>query len=239
MTQTLAPATPSPGSRRPGGPHPGVVALVALLLTLLGLIVGAAMSKGHALESPFTSSARIADRIDHYRSATRVMAWIQVGSAVPLGILTATLYVRQLRLRVQVPGPVIGVYGGFLASTMLMVSGLIGWVASRHELAADPSVLHALTFLSFITGSVGFVLGMGLLVAGVAVPAHLLRLLPRWLTWIGLVVAVCCELSFVAMVVQPVQFLFPIGRFGGLLWLVVAGYMLPASRPTTEAGATA
>ncbi|NYJ76043.1 hypothetical protein [Allobranchiibius huperziae] len=230
MTENLVRrAAPSSG-RRLGGPHPGIVALVALLLTLLGLVVGAAMSKGHALESPFTSSQHLAHRIGQYRSATRVMAWIQVGSAVPLGILSATIYVRQQKLGVRVPGPVIGVFGGFLASTMLMLSGLIGWVSSRHELATDPTLLHALSFLSFITGSVGFVLGMGLLVAGLAVPGHLLRLLPRWLTWVGLVLAACCELSFVAMVAQPLQFLFPIGRFGGLLWLVAAGFLLPASR---------
>ena len=45
---------------------------------------------------------------------------------------------------------------------------------------------HALNFFSFITGSVGFVLGIGLLVAGIAVPALILRLLPRWLAWTGL-----------------------------------------------------
>lgn len=218
-------------ARRPSGPNPGVVALVALILTVTGLVVGGVISGGDALASPFTDSADIAQRFHDFWIATRITAWIQVGSAVPLGIASATFYARQQRLGVRVPGPAIGQFGGVLASIMVMLSGLIGWVLSRPEIGGSPALLHALSFLSFITGSVGFVLGIGLLIAGVAVPALVLRLVPRWLAVVGLVIAACSELSFIAMVFEPLQFLFPIGRFGGLLWLVVAGFLLPKTRP--------
>jgi hypothetical protein len=74
------------------------------------------------------------------------------------------------------------------------------------------------------------VVGLGLFVAGLAVPTLILGLLPRWLAWIGLLVAVLSELSFLSMTVEPLQVLLPIGRFGGLAWLIAAGFLLPRSR---------
>jgi hypothetical protein len=38
------------------------------------------------------------------------------------------------------------------------------------------------------------------------------------------------ELSFLSMAIEPIQFLLPIGRFGGLLWLIGAGFLLPQNR---------
>lgn len=216
--------------RREGGPHPGIVALVALVLTVAGIGVAAALSGGAALGSPFVSSADVADRYQEYWLATRVNAWLQFGAAVPIGIFAATVYARQQRLGIRVPGPAIGLFGGIAASIMLMVSALVTWVLSRPEVTTDATLAHALNFLSFITGSVGFVTGIGLLVAGIAVPALILGQLPRWLAWIGLAIAFCAELSFVAMVAEPLQFLFPIGRFLGLIWLVAAGFLLPRTR---------
>lgn len=230
MTHTVEVAETAYRGRRPNGPHPGVVMLVALVLTLLGVGLGAALSGGAVVASPFAATAEVAQRFQEYPLAIGVSAWLQVGSAVPLLIAAATFYARQQRLGIRVPGPVIGLVGGVLASTMVMFSGLVGWVLSRPEVTSDATVAHALNFLSFITGSVGFVLGIGLLVAGIAVPALVLRLVPRWLAWVGLMIAFCAELSFVAMVVEPLQFLFPIGRFLGLLWLVVVGFLLPSTR---------
>ncbi len=226
MTQNVVNA-----HQRSGGPNPGVLAVVALALTVVGIAVAVAMSGGAALASPFgTSSGAVLARVQEFWLPIRISAWIQVGAAVPLGVLTATLYARQQRLGIQVPGPAIGLFGGFLASGMLMLSGLVSWVLSRTDISIGAGLAHALNYLSFITGSVGFVIGVGLLIAGVAVPALILRLVPRWLAWTGLLIAVCSELSFLALVVEPLQFLFPIGRFGGLLWLVIVGFLLPKTR---------
>jgi hypothetical protein len=32
------------------------------------------------------------------------------------------------------------------------------------------------------------------------------------------------------MALEPLQFLLPLGRFGGLLWLVAVGFLLPQNR---------
>jgi hypothetical protein len=236
-------ATAQPTSRRgaagthargPTGPHPGVLALVSLGLTLGSLATSALLADGRASLSPFGTTAEILGYYRQHELATRVGATLLFGSAVPLGILAATAYTRLLRLGVRVPGPSIGLFGGVAASLMLMLSAMAGWVLGRPQIDGDPGVLHALAFLSFLTGGVGFVVGLGLLVAGVAVPALVLRLVPRWLAWAGLVIAAVSELSFLAMALPPIQVLLPVGRYAGLLWLITVGFLLPARRPDRE-----
>ena len=220
--------------RRPTGPHLGALGLISLGLTLASLAAAALRADGRAYVSPFAPTAQIVDYYRQYGTAAQVSATLLFGSAVPLGIFAATAYTRLLRLGVRVPGPSIGFFGGITASLTLMVSAMTGWILGRPEIGGDASLTHALAFLAFLTGGVGFVVGLGLLVAGVAVPALVLRLAPRWLAWAGLVIAAVCELSFLTMAIQPMQVLLPVGRYAGLLWLIAVGFLLPTRRPTAR-----
>ncbi|WP_035741373.1 hypothetical protein [Arthrobacter sp. MA-N2] len=213
-----------------GGPHPGILALVSLGIFLASLITSAILSGGQTFVSLFAPAGQVAAFFQQNVAAMRVGGMLQFGSAVPLGIYAATVYARQLRLGVRVPGPAIGFFGGVTAAIFLMFSGSVTWLLSRPEITTDATLTHALAFLAFITGGVGFVVGIGLMVAGIAVPALILRFVPRWLAWAGLALAALSELSFLSMAIEPLQFLLPIGRFGGLLWLVAVGFLLPHTR---------
>lgn len=215
---------------RSGGPNPGILAAVSLGLTIGGLLSSAILSGGQTFVSPFSPAGQVAAYFRGNPDAARFASLFQFGSAVPLGIYAATVYARQLRLGVRVPGPAIGFFGGITAAIFLMLSAALGWVLSRPEITTDLTLTHALSFLAFITGGVAFVVGLGLLVAGIAVPALILRFVPRWLAWAGLVIAALSELSFFSLALEPFQFLLPTGRFGGLLWLVAVGFLLPRSR---------
>jgi hypothetical protein len=217
-------------SRRPTGPHLGALASVSLALALAGVATAALAVDGSASAAPFGSTARLLGYAGGHGTAAPVSATLLFGSAVPLGIFAATAYTRLLRLGVRVPGPSIGFFGGVAASLLLMVSATAAWILGRPELGGDAPVARALSLLAFLTGGVGSVTGLGLLVAGVAVPALVLRLVPRWLPWAGLVVAAVCELSFLTMAIPPVQALLPLGRYTGLLWLVAIGFLLPTRR---------
>jgi hypothetical protein len=225
-----------------GGPHPGVLAIVSLAIFLASLITSAVLTGGQTFVSPFAPADQVAAFFRQNIAAARLGGMLQFGSAVPLGIYAATVYARQLRLGVRVPGPAIGFFGGISAAVFLMFTGSVTWLLSRPEITTDATLTHALSFLAFITGGVGFVVGLGLLVAGIAVPSLILRFMPRWLAWTGLVIAALSELSFLSMAVEPLQFLLPIGRFGGLLWLAAAGFLLPRNRaaanqePRTQGG---
>lgn len=224
MNETTAPP------RRSGGPHLGVLAIVAAALTVGAILLGAALSGGTVFVSPFAGKDAVAAYAQADWASIRVTAMLQFGSAVPFGILAATAFARLQRLGVRVPGPSIGFTGGLTASILLMVSALATYLLSRPELTSDATVALTLSFLAFATGGVGFVTGMGLLLAGIAVPSLILGLLPRWLAWTGLVIAALAELSFLSLAIEPLQFLLPIGRFGGLAWLIVAGFLLPLDR---------
>jgi hypothetical protein len=225
-----------------GGPHPGVLAIVSLAIFLASLITSAVLTGGQTFVSPFAPADQVAAFFRQNIAAARLGGMLQFGSAVPLGIYAATVYARQLRLGVRVPGPAIGFFGGISAAVFLMFTGSVTWLLSRPEITTDATLTHALSFLAFITGGVGFVVGLGLLVAGIAVPSLILRFMPRWLAWTGLVIAALSELNFLSMAVEPLQVLLPIGRFGGLHWLAAAGVLLPRNRaaanqePRTQGG---
>jgi len=149
---------------------------------------------------------------------------------VPLGIYAATMYARLQRLGARVPGPSIAFFGGVSASVLLAISALLTWTAGSVAVAAHPEQTRALGFLAFGAGGFAHLLGLGLLVAGIAVPGLILRLLPLPLAWAGLAIAAICELSILTMALEPFQALVPIGRFTALAWIVVAGFLLPRSR---------
>jgi hypothetical protein len=226
MTDTRS----APSSRAAHGPHPGFLALVSFVLMLAGLLISGAMSAGDTLSSPFGETAEVVARIRDHPDAVRVASFFQFGSAIPLAIFTATVYARQLRLGVRVPGPVISLVGGILAAVSLLVSSFATYVESRPEIATEATLVHALAFLSFVAGGPGYVVGLGLLVAGIAVPALLLRLVPRWLAGTGLALAVLAEVTWLSLLLDPVQYLLPVGRFLGGLWLIAVGFALPRSQ---------
>jgi hypothetical protein len=218
------------GPHRANGPNPGVLAAVSLSLTLASLAASAVLAGGKVYVSPFAPTGQIVGYYQQHGTAVRVSAALLFGSAVPLGIFAATAYTRLLRLGVRVPGPSIGFFGGITASVMLMLSAAASWILGRPELAGDAAVMRALSFLAFCSGGIGYVIGLGLLVAGLAVPALVLHLVPRWLGWAGLAIAAVSEVTFLSMMLDPLQVLLPVGRFGGLAWLVAVGFLLPTHR---------
>jgi hypothetical protein len=44
------------------------------------------------------------------------------------------------------------------------------------------------------------------------------------------VIAALSELSFFALLLPGLSFLLPIGRFGGLLWLLIVAFLIPRDR---------
>ncbi|MFT4220589.1 MAG: hypothetical protein QM611_08745 [Microbacterium sp.] len=225
-TRTTAPA------RAGGGPNLGILGLASLGLLVGSLISMAVLSGGGTITSPFAGTETVSGFFADHGFAVRFASMLQLGSAIPLGLYAATMYARQQRLGIRVPGPNIGLFGGVAAAILLAVSAIVTWTQSQDVVSANPELTHALSYVSFAAGGFAHVLGLGLLVAGIAVPVLLLRLVPVWFAWTGLVVAGLAELSFLTMVLEPLQFLIPIGRFGSLIWLVAAGFLLPKTRHT-------
>ena len=222
-----------PGRRQQGGPPLIAVGLAYGVLTLTGVILSIKTPQ------PSAGAAAVLAYDRSHQTVMQVAGFFQFAAAAPLAIWAATVYRRLRTLGVTAPGAVIALTGGLLAAASLALSGLISWTISQTATVADPALARVLGDLAFATGAAGFVVPLGLLVAGVSVPALLLRLTPRPWAWFGLVVAAVSELSSLVLLTSGLDATLPIGRFGGLIWLVAVSLLLPHNRHEIRGAAAA
>jgi hypothetical protein len=215
------------------GPSLAALSVVYTILFLASLVVTAIMTKGGHFPSPFIAPDLAQAFFARNGNAVRIAAFLQFGAAVPLGIFTATVVSRLQFLGINVAGVFITLFGGFAASLFSAISAVVQWVLAQPGVAQSGpvTVLH---LLAFATGGVGYVVPFGLLLAGVSVIAWFTRMLPRWLVWLGLVLAAIAELSSLSLVVTPAFFLLPAARFLGFVWLISTGFLLPGSRAEAQ-----
>ncbi len=206
-----------------------MLAAISLALLIAGFAV--AVSSAGMMPPPYGSATSITRYVAHAHMAGQAIGVGVFASSMPLAIYAATASARLRQLGITAPGATIALAGGLLASTGLCLSGLIAWTLSRPEVSADEPLMRALYYLTFLTGGPWHVVTLGLLIAGIAVPALVVGLLPRSLAWTGLVVAGLAELTTLVLIWPVLSPLLPVARVGGLVWLIVAGAMLPLRRP--------
>ena len=230
ISSPAAPATSSASSvHRHVGPPLLPLALISVALFAASLVVGA--TGGGPFPSPYDHARDALAFFAAHSTTVQVAATLQFASAVPFAILAASLSSRLRYLGfARVPGVLIASTGGTLASGMLAVSALAQWVLSRPGTATNSGVVRPIADLAFATGGPGAVVFLGLLVAGIAVPAAVGRLLPRPVWIAGIAFAAVAELCTIALLSKPAAVLLPIARFGSLAWLIAAAALLPASR---------
>jgi hypothetical protein len=210
-----------------------LLAVISLGLLLGGLATGVAL--GGMMPLPFGADSAIAAYVRAEPVAAQAIAVGVFASSVPLAIYAATASARLRQLGVTAPGATIALAGGVLAAGALGLSGLLAWTLSRPEVSTDNALVCALYYLVFLTGGPAHVVTLGLLVAGMAVPSLILRLLPRPVALAGLMISVLAELTTLVLVWPALAFLLPIARFGALIWLVLAGALLPLRRQNKRA----
>ena len=219
----------SPNNKR-AGPNPGIVAIVYTVLFNAALYFVISFTGGPHFPGPWESSETIAAYFQGHSTAVLACAFLQFGAAIPLGIFTATMVSRLQFLGVRVAGANIALFGGLMSAFNMAASALVLWVMAYPGIAHDAAVLRALYYLTFALGGVGFSVPLGLLMAGICVPAVFFKLLPKWLVVFGVVLAVIGELSALSLVIPNALFLIPLTRFPAFIWLIGAGFALPKTR---------
>jgi hypothetical protein len=220
------------------GPNPGALTIVYTLLFNFGLyfVVSFRMPEHPApsttalrpyFPGPWESAQTIVTYFQTHPHAVLMCAFLQFGAAIPLGIFTATIVSRLRYLGVRAAGADIALFGGIMTAINIAISALVLWVMAYPGIADEPSVVRALYYMVFAIGGVGFSVPMGLLLAGITIPALMMKLLAKWLIVSGLIIAVIGELSFFSLVVPGAVFLIPLTRFPSFLWLIAVGFMLP------------
>ena len=217
------------------GPSLILPAVVHLLLFAAGLAAAAVLRRGTAFVTPFAPAEQVRQFFALSPTAVRLSSFFLFASAVPLGIFAVTAASRLRFLGVRAAGTEITLLGGIAATMALFFSGIASWVLSVPEVLESAVVVKVLSFLSFLCGGVLYAVGFGLLAAGVSVTSHFMRLLPRWLVALGMLVAFAGELSSLSLIAYPANFLIPITRFVGFVWMILAALGLARTRKAEPA----
>ena len=227
---------PSPQFR---GPSLILLGTIHILIFAAGLVAAAALRHGAPYVNPFAAAEVVQAFFAQNSTAVRFSSFLLFASAVPLGLFAVTMVSRLHFMGVRAAGTNIALFGGLTAAHALILSGLSGWVLSLPEVGASASLVKAVFFLSFLFGGTAYAVGFGLLAAGVSVTSYFYGLLPRWLFAFGMVIAVAGEFSSLSLVTYPANFLIPITRYLGLVWMMLAAVKLTRSRQPEQASHTA
>lgn len=213
------------------GPNPGITAIVYLGLFALSLICYFSLSNGNGYPIPFGPVEKSQSIILGYPGAMLANAFFQFGTAFPLGLFTAAVTSRLSFLGVRATGVSIALFGGVAASVFTVLSAISTCVLSQPGIAENRDLMQALQLFGFLNGGPAFAVSMGLLMAGVSVPAYILKLTPRWMAIQGLVLAAFGILSTLSLVFLPFTYLLPAVRFGSMVWMIAIGFSLPKTVP--------
>src|ERR687889_1640824 len=217
------PSTPAPRAARRSqeGPPLLVPALAFAGLTVAGALIGGG--------GPRPDSAP--DEVLAYAAAHPTLAGVGAallfGTPFPLVVFAATAVTRYRRLGVAAPGPLMGFAGAVLAAGSVALSALFSWTSAQVAELGEPALAKTLSQLWFATGAFGFAAPMGLLVRGLAVPAVLMKFLPAWLGWAGMVIGVLALLSTFGLITSALYPLIPVGLFGCRASMVAVAVPLP------------
>jgi hypothetical protein len=217
--------------RRHASPPLGFVALAYMLLFLAGLYPVTMFGGMPYFPGPWESTQTIVAFFQARPGAVLLCAFLQFGSAIPLGIFTASTVSRLQFLGVRAAGAAIGLFGGFATAISMMIGSGILCTMTHPEVSHNPALIVALYFIGYHIGGPGFSVPFGLLMAGISIPALFHRLVPRWIPILGIVLAVCGELSWLNILYPQALPLIPLTRFPGFIWAIAMGFALPTALP--------
>jgi hypothetical protein len=201
-----------------------VVALVFVLFCVASLITNVVFANSLPVPSTYPPIDALEQYYTGQPGVVRLAAFLQFAASIPLAVLVASLVSRLLFLRINVAGVHIALVGGIVATVFLAFPALAVWALSHPGL--DPATLRVVHQLAF-AGDAAHAGGLGLLLAGLSMPALAFRLLPAWLCWLGLGAAIVAELSVFALILPVLVVLLPLAHILSWIWLIAAGALLP------------
>lgn len=210
--------------------------LLLLTLIYLGLLLAGGTRLSAAFAMPRDSAEKAVAYIAKYGWSIQLGSFFELASAIPLGIFIATSISRMRFLGVRTAGESIAFLGGIGATMLLVLSALTNWSLTRPGIAEATGAAAALRAVSFAAAGPGFVVLLGLFIAGVSLAAGLDKLLPRWIMWLGIFIAIPCEFAALTILNFNAGYFIPVGRFLSIVWMIGVSQKLPASISTSADG---
>lgn len=136
----------------------------------------------------------------------------------------------------DVPYGTMTFVGATLAALAGLVSGVSQTIAAVGPVSQDVGTVQTLREVSFFSGGTLHVAFLGVALGAASLGLAGTGALPRWLTTAGTVIAVIAVLSLLSLLVDPAQYLIPVGRFLGYAWIVVTTVVLVRGGVPTRTG---
>jgi hypothetical protein len=213
------------------GPHPGMLAILYMVLFCAGLYPVTLFYRLPYWPGPWESASTIVPFFQTQGPRVVLCIFLQLGAMICLGLFTATVVSRLHFLGARAAGIYIALFGGFMVVFDSMAGTMATWAMVHPSVSPYPGVVIALYYIGYGLGGPGFSIPMGLLIAGITITSAFMRVLPKWVIVFGLILAAAGELSWLHLIVYPkLLFLIPLTRFPGFLWLIAVGFLLPKSR---------
>jgi hypothetical protein len=219
----------SNANRHHASPHLGLVAIIFTVLFLAGLYPVTVFGGLPYFPGPWEAPDVIANFFRAKPGAVLACAFFHFGAAIVLGIFTASIVSRLQFLGVRAAGVFIALFGGLATALDMVAEASILSVMTRPGVVENGGLILALYHLQIAFGGVGFSAPLGLLFGGVSIPAAFMRLLPKWVIGLGLLLFAIGELSSLNIISSPALFLIPLTRFPGFIWLIAAGFLIPST----------
>lgn len=203
--------------------------LLVLTVVYAGLLIAGGSRLNAAFAIPHDSAEKAVAYLAKYGWTIQLGSFFELLSSIPLGLFIATAVSRLRFLGASAAGESIAFLGGVGATVMLMLSALANWSLTRPGIAEAGGAVQALRSISFSSAGPAFVILLGFFIAGVSLTGGCYQLMPRWLMWLGIVVAVACELATLTVLNFKAGYFIPVGRFISILWMIGVSLKLPNS----------
>src|SRR5262249_38737253 len=105
-------------------PPLGALSIVFVTLFMASMLAVGVMTGGARFPRPSEPVELARDYFTQHADAVRIAAFLQFGSAIPLGLYTAVITSRLRFLGMTVAGVDIALFGGFASSLFLALSAL-------------------------------------------------------------------------------------------------------------------
>lgn len=207
------------------------------LLTLIIAYVSLMKVGGSNVRTAFRvphDAALASDFVAQHSWEIRWGSFAEFGSAISLGIFIAVCVSRLRLLGIRSPDEQIATLGGIATPIMLAGSAMATWSLTRPGVAAAPGAVQVLQSIGFDGGGPGFAVFFGLFIGGVSIAAGLHKMIPRWLMWLGIVVATAGELSLLTLLNFTAGYFIPVLRFLSIVWMLGLAWKLPPVLPIEE-----
>jgi hypothetical protein len=207
-----------------------MLGIIYALLFNAGLLAVSPLLASGSFPVPSSSAAQIVAFFRANGGPLTITSALQFGSAIPLGLYTATVANRLRFLGIRAAAVNIALFGGWTTAGLMLLATSVMWATASAASTTSDELILVLYELQMALGGPGFSVPFGLLIAGIAVTGGLSRRLPKWFVLLGVVLAFVGELSWLFLITPKALPLIPLVRFPGFPWLIVAAWLLPNTR---------